>query len=722
MSLYNNPLIRKEVLEYREFQDNIARESIKRNTLIVLPTALGKTIIAALVSAYFLYNFYDKKILFMAPTKPLVNQHRDVFLKVLKIIPEDTQIITGKMNPDYRLHLWNKSEAKIFFATPETVRNDLDAGLNLKDFSLLIFDECHRAVKDYAYTKVAKKYVSQCPWPIIIGLTASPGANKQRIKEVCDALFIEQIIVRTEEDEDVKKYINPIKMEIKIVKQPESYINIRNIIKESLNEKLRELHSLGVIKKDPKYIYRKDLLEIGEELRIRIEESMLDEERGPLYKILATQSIALILYHALELLDSQGIHALLHFMEKITQGEKRIHKILMKDPSFHKVFQIIKEGFLEEHPKIYLLKRIVENELTLNQNGRILVFTQYRDTASFLSSILKESGFKAEKFIGHGQRDKEIEMTQEEQIEILEKFRNGEIKILVSTSIGEEGLDIPQVDLVIFYEPVPSEIRYIQRRGRTGRARIGKVVILATENTLDMAYLRSSKRKVEKMIAIIKNLNMELKPFKRIEQFKPCIIPMEKIIEAEKLIKLEAPSRKEEAKPILVQSMLDIIDEYDEILEKSFYKEVNAVSKYILKKVLEAGESGINIKSLIEEGEYEGLSPGIINASIKKLEKANQICLKGEKIMPYGYAFMENILSGKTNYEANTHEIEIEKILPGKAIVIVDDKWHAILESSEYYGPRQLVKKGNRFKAAAKLYHLDGKLYIRVYGVTTQLD
>ncbi len=717
MSLYNNPLIKREILEYREFQDNIAKESIKKNTLIVLPTALGKTIIAALASAFFLYNYYDKKILFMAPTRPLVNQHRDVFLRILKIMPEDTHIITGRMNPDYRLHLWNKSKAKIFFATPETVRNDLDAGLNLKDFSLLIFDECHRAVKDYAYTKVAKKYISQCPYPIIIGLTASPGANKQRIKEVCEALFIEQIIVRTEEDEDVRKYINPIKMEIKIVKQPESYLGIRNILRESLYEKLKELSSLGVIKKDPRYIYRKDLLEIGEELRVRIEESMLDEERNSLYRILAIQSIALILYHALELLDSQGIHSLLHFMEKIAEGEKRIHKILLGDPHFNKVFQTIKGNIFEEHPKIYLLKRIIENELALNQYGRILVFTQYRDTAFFISSILKESGFKAEKFIGHGQRDKEIEMTQEEQIEILKKFRSGEIKILVSTSIGEEGLDIPQVDLVIFYEPVPSEIRYIQRRGRTGRARIGKVVILATENTLDMAYLRISKRKAEKMIKIIKDLNMELKPLKRIEQPKQNIIPMERIIEAEKLIKLEVPIHKEEAKPVLFQSVLDIVNEYDEILEKSFYKEVNVISKYILKKVLEAGKNGISIKSLMEESEYEGLSPGMINAAIKKLEEAKQIFLKGDKILPYGYVFMENIFIGKTNYEAKTYEIEIEKILPGKAIVIIDDKWHAILESSEYHGPRQLIKKGNRFKAAATLYHLNGKLYLRIHGI-----
>jgi ERCC4-related helicase len=54
-------------------------------------------------------------------------------------------------------------------------------------------------------------------------------------------------------------------------------------------------------------------------------------------------------------------------------------------------------------------------------------------------------------------------MSQEEQSAVLESFRNGEFDVLVATSIAEEGLDIPEVDLVVFYEPIPSEIRYIQR-------------------------------------------------------------------------------------------------------------------------------------------------------------------------------------------------------------------------------------------------------------------
>src|SRR4029079_432207 len=98
-------------------------------------------------------------------------------------------------------------------------------------------------------------------------------------------------------------------------------------------------------------------------------------------------------------------------------------------------------------------------------------------------------------------------LSQDKQLSILDDFRLGKFPVLVATSVAEEGLNIPNVDLVLFYEPVPSEIRFIQRKGRTGRFSNGKVVILISENSIDTKYLEISKRKVNRMKLSLQNSN-----------------------------------------------------------------------------------------------------------------------------------------------------------------------------------------------------------------------
>jgi Fanconi anemia group M protein len=113
------------------------------------------------------------------------------------------------------------------------------------------------------------------------------------------------------------------------------------------------------------------------------------------------------------------------------------------------------------------------------------------------------------RFVGQANRNSEdLGLSQGEQMQILEDFRDGKHNVLVTTSIGEEGLHVPDVDHVIFYEAVPSEIRMIQRRGRTGRTRPGKTTVLMTEGTIDEAYYWTSLRKEERMhryLATVKN-------------------------------------------------------------------------------------------------------------------------------------------------------------------------------------------------------------------------
>ena len=175
-------LLKKDKIESRAYQEVIAASSMKRNTMIVLPTGLGKTVIAAMIAAKKLES---GKVLFLAPTKPLVEQHKKSFQEFIEIDKDQMEVMTGEIRPDDRYEIWK--EKKVFFATPQVVENDLIAGeVPVRDFSLTIFDECHRATGEYSYVFISEKIPSHK-----IGLTASPGGDKEKIMEVADNFEME---------------------------------------------------------------------------------------------------------------------------------------------------------------------------------------------------------------------------------------------------------------------------------------------------------------------------------------------------------------------------------------------------------------------------------------------------------------------------------------------------------------------------------------------------
>ena len=273
---FNQELIKKRCIEFRSYQDNISKSIRNKNTLVILPTALGKTVIAILVSAEFLFNYKSKRILVMAPTKPLVAQHMSSFFSVLNVPEDGIAVVTGKNLPSTRMAIWNRKEIRLVFATPEVVKNDLaENRLSLSQFSLLVFDEAHRAVKDYAYTSIARYYVQQSSHPVILAMTASPGSEKTRLEEVCNNLYIEQIEYRNEEDIDVKPYLNPIDVTWKWFTIPQEYKYISSILRVMLEEKLQFLTERGLLRKrHPKWIFKNDLINLGEEIQYKLELTM----------------------------------------------------------------------------------------------------------------------------------------------------------------------------------------------------------------------------------------------------------------------------------------------------------------------------------------------------------------------------------------------------------------------------------------------------------------
>lgn len=692
-----HPLIWSKTVENRLYQKRIAETASKRNTLVILPTALGKTVISAIVAANMLYNFKESKILVMAPTRPLIMQHRSTFMRLLKLRKKDAILLTGKTLPEYRRAIW-ASGARIFFSTPQVVRNDLlKERLTLKNYSLLVFDECHRAVKRYAYTRIAKLYISQANYPLILGMTASPGSDLKRVLEVCKKLYIERVEYRTEEDIDVKSYIQRIDVEWKRVDLPIEYLELKSLIKSMLNERLHWLYNIGLLKHRPKYITKRRLLEAGDELRFMLEESV-EEEQRKIFMAIINQSLALTLFHMLELLETQGIWTLKAFLNKISKEkmEKRSYRILVNDQKYQKLKNYV-DNHIVEHPKLGLLQQRVKEQINKNPSSRMLVFTQYRDTASHLVAELDNiNGVRVKRFVGQTSKLMDKGLTQEEQAKLIQNLKEGVLNVLVATSIAEEGLDIPAVDHVIFYEPIPSEIRYIQRRGRTGRKSPGKVTILVTNQSLDMIYLFASIRRTEKMKGVAKTVNSKLQPIIR-KELQPTPNPMTEI--ELRALEKEAMWIKEE--PEILEN---IIEE-----RKKVRKKVKSIAKSLYLKLLESGAQGANLEQTAYDLELEVRSINVLKSAIEILLKQGLITEIGAE----KYA----VSSAVKNYHGKTYKVNIEKIYSSVAVVRINDKWRARLTPQDYNGPRNLIKKNSKFTVLGNLYRANGVLCLRVKDV-----
>ncbi len=670
--------------------------------MVILPTALGKTVISALAAAWFLHNHWNMKILVMAPTRPLVLQHKETFSKLLRIKDDKVVILTGKVLPTYRSHLW-QGDAKVFFATPQVVSNDLANGsLSLESFSFVVFDECHRARKNYAYNLVAEKYVEQSSWPILMATTASPGSNDKDIKETCRDLHIEQIEYRTESDQDVAPYINKVEVQWKRVGLPKEYKEMAAILRSILWKRLRRMQSQGLVKKHLKYITRRDLLQAGERLRKLLEETS-ETERGSIYGAIVLQAASLTTFHALELLETQGAYSLSRFLVKVEQQgcKKKSYRNIILDSEYPTLRTLLSRHSNFNHPKIDALKEELSRHLLHNSSTRVLIFTQYRDTATLLVDELEGiAGVHVKRFVGQASKENDPGLSQNEQTKILNAFRQGILNVLVATSIAEEGLDIPAVDLVIFYEPIPSEIRFIQRKGRTGRKSFGKTIILAADDTSDIAYLYASQRRVEKMKTIVTNLNKQLITIKR-NALPP--IP-----------KLTPKTEISQEKPFLnTQKNTEIAKSEGEAVNR-FAKEVSRAARILWLKVMKAGTEGLLIENLLQESLLEGYSLKILKTAMEHLEKADQVYkLDGDRV-----ALVASMGAPKEKEDKQVYEVKIERVLTRRAVCLVNDKWRAELAPEEYEGPQNLIKKNTRFKARCTLYRDGKKVCIRVQRVT----
>ena len=510
VSYISHPLIKKNSIESRLYQQVLAGDVLKKgNTMVVAPTALGKTIVAILVAADRLQKVKNSKILILAPSKPLAIQHEDSFKEFLTL---PCSSITGAVKTDERVKRWE--ESRIISATPQTVESDLLNGrYDLSDVSLIVFDECHHGVGSYSYVYLASRYVQESNYNLILGLTASPGSDKAKIKEVCENLYIQNIVVKTEEDSDVRPYFNPVEINWVRVKMSSELEKIKEYVDKALKVRLKALKNMGIIRTVS--VGKVDILKARGRIQGEIARSVNPDK--DLFQAISILSAVNNIQHSQELIETQGIQTFNKYISRLRKKKTKAAKSLMWDDNFGRAVKMARDAEKHgwEHPKLREVTNILKKELGTEdgqtklqstrfkdkdeKSSKIIIFTQYRDTLEMIHQKLEKEGIKSVKFFGQAAKDGEKGLTQKEQKAIIKSFRMGEYDVLISTSVAEEGIDIPAVDLVILYEPVPSEVRMIQRRGRTGRKRTGRVKVLITNGTRDEAYYWSSVRKEDRM-------------------------------------------------------------------------------------------------------------------------------------------------------------------------------------------------------------------------------
>ncbi|KAG0581901.1 hypothetical protein KC19_3G018500 [Ceratodon purpureus] len=480
---------------YREYQFAITKTALFTNTLVSLPTGLGKTLIAAVV----MYNYYrwfpTGKIVFTAPSRPLVIQQIEACHNIMGI-PQDMAIdMTGQMNPPQRAEEWRSR--RVFYVTPQCLEKDIQSGsCPINDIVCLVVDEAHRATGNFSYCVVTRELLAANAKLRILALTATPGSKQVTIQAVVDNLHMSCLEYRDENDPDVSQYTHNRKLELVQVKMNAETNKIKDIYLDVLKPVVDKLYTMGVFySREVARLSPFEFITAREKFRQAPPQSL---QQNQYREVESYFSIAITLYHIFKLLHSHGVRPALEMLQaKLQEGTLRL---MARNNQLHEIKSLMQEsvGHGAPSPKLVKLEEIILQHFRDHDplTTRVIIFTNFRESVKdILESLVKVGHIvKAMEFIGQSSGKASKGQTQKVQQAVLQKFRSGGYNTIVATSIAEEGLDIMEVDLVICFDANISPLRMIQRMGRTGRKRDGRVVVLASEGSEMQGYLKKQAK------------------------------------------------------------------------------------------------------------------------------------------------------------------------------------------------------------------------------------
>ncbi|TDL28562.1 P-loop containing nucleoside triphosphate hydrolase protein [Rickenella mellea] len=509
--------------ERRDYQFNITKNCLFENTLVALPTGLGKTFIAGAVMLNYYKWFPEGKVLFVAPTKPLVAQQIDACHQTCGIPGSDSIELTGQVKTDKRTQAW--AEKRVFFMTPQTLMSDLKAGrCDPRDIILLVIDEAHKGTGNYSYAEAVRYITRRNPYFRILALTATPGSKPEAVQAIIDSLHISNIEIRDENSLDLKAYTHEKRTTTHVIKMSDTIQRINDHLIKLMEKDYRRLRDNGLL-----FCEISQLKAYSCTLAQQKVNSMKDCKwaYGPL-KIL--QSLARAMTYLIEF-SVPMCHAVLQQMadERDMNGERSTSaERIRNNPHYVKLMLEINQqksqGF-SMHPKMEKLLSLCINHFAVAdenlddntgsnpQDTRMIVFVSFRDCVDEVVEVLNRQRplIRAERFIGQGtDKSGKKGVAQNQQIEILKKFKKGEFNVLVSTAIGEEGLDIGDVDRIVCYDTQSSAIRMLQRIGRTGRKRTGNVDVLLAKDREEKNWEKAKENYRIVQQSIVRGEDLEL--------------------------------------------------------------------------------------------------------------------------------------------------------------------------------------------------------------------
>ena len=355
----------------------------------------------------------------------------------------------------------------------------------------------------------------------ILALTATPGSDVESVQKVIDGLDIARTEIRTEESIDIRDFVHTRNVELQIFDNSDEMHMSLELFGHAIRPLMNKLNTQNAYwGKDPTTITAYGLTIARQQwMKSDAGRKAAQATKGMVngvFNVLAS------LAHGLELLKFHGIGPffakLTSFQNDVLDGNSRgkYAAQIASDEHFKKLMNRLRTWVgnpdFVGHPKLSYLKTVVLNHFMDADKGRgaaggrppsdtrIMIFVHYRDSAEEVTRVLRrhEPMVRPHVFVGQSSAKGSEGMDQKTQLDIIDKFKKGTYNTLVATSIGEEGLDIGEVDLIVCYDSSASPIRMLQRMGRTGRKRAGKIVLLLMRGKEEESYVKA-KDNYEKM-------------------------------------------------------------------------------------------------------------------------------------------------------------------------------------------------------------------------------
>lgn len=494
-------------------------KALFNNAMIVLPTGMGKTFIAAVV----MYNFHQwypqGKIIFVAPTRPLVAQQILECRKISGIPASHCIELTGSTPSAKREALW--TEKRVIFATPQVIENDLENGiLPATQVKCIVIDEAHRAQGGYAYVGIVRRlHEANRNGFRVLALSATPGSDIQKVQQVMMNLYIGDVMFRSESSLDLLAFKNQKISKAWTVELSGQHKRLVDKMIAATKPTYSALYKAGLT-------YNGDSIDrVAKYSLVLALQKLQSNTAGNIGRMKGRLSFhasaAMALSSSFELLTLYGIRPFYASLTRSMEGKGGAKTALAGSPEYDLLQAEIRKMFgddleidikkrancdlLQGHPKLKVVKDLLMAHFKQNQDKpdtRAIVFTKYRDSVCDIVQTLKtfEPIIKPAPFVGQSDTQKSGSgMKQKEQIKMISDFKQGIFNVLVATCVAEEGLDIGEVDLIICYDTTSSPISNTQRRGRTGRKRSGDVQTLCTKGYEEKKLMKagSSRRQVE---------------------------------------------------------------------------------------------------------------------------------------------------------------------------------------------------------------------------------